>query len=495
MDIKYFIARPQQTTQIQKKEETNIQISQQNNINFKKHTQSNKILICIFNYQYDNNAKRWLNLLSPYFDTVVLDSGKMHNESLFIQFDNIYYSGLWNEMKKLYEKGNYKWVGIITSDVKIDDENANKLIKELYHLQNSINIGCWTVLGDPTGHYNRYVYALYNNQYYRTFEGFFMFINKNVLDEQPYVDTNINKYGYGLDFLSCYISNKNGLVNIVNEDIKIFHPKNKGYNASEAAYQSKQYCKYLQTIYPKYKISAKEFPNIIKEYEKIPIYIKEQKKCIYTCISGNYDTLRDPKVITDGWDYICFTDQNITSDIWEIRKIPDDLQQYSQVKRQRLLKILSYKYLSEYDIVIWTDANVQQIGNLDDFSNEVLLNNDIAFKLHPTRNCTYAECNACLRYKKESKEICDALKSRYEKEGLPKQFGIYETNTFIRNNKSDDVKKLMDLWAKELIENSHRDQLSLNYCIWKLNMKDKIDEFSNTTFKKYFKLLNHQKLS
>lgn len=38
------------------------------------------------------------------------------------------------------------------------------------------------------------------------------------------------------------------------------------------------------------------------------------------------------------------------------------------------------------------------------------------------------------------------------------------------------------MWAKELIENSHRDQLSLNYCIWKLNIKNNIDNFSQNVF-------------
>jgi len=58
-------------------------------------------LICIFNYRKDENAKRWLNILSPHFDVCVLDSGNTHKESAFIQYPNIYYSGLWNEMKKI----------------------------------------------------------------------------------------------------------------------------------------------------------------------------------------------------------------------------------------------------------------------------------------------------------------------------------------------------------------------------------------------------------
>ena len=39
-----------------------------------------------------------------------------------------------------------------------------------------------------------------------------------------------------------------------------------------------------------------------------PETIKATRKVVYTCISGNYDTLDEPRVVTPGWEYICFTD-------------------------------------------------------------------------------------------------------------------------------------------------------------------------------------------
>ena len=81
------------------------------------------VLICIFNYKHDDNARRWLNLLSPHFDTYVLDSGNDNICKDFIQFSNIYYSGLFNETKKIVKNKPYKWIGIICSDVTIRDKN------------------------------------------------------------------------------------------------------------------------------------------------------------------------------------------------------------------------------------------------------------------------------------------------------------------------------------------------------------------------------------
>lgn len=216
------------------------------------------------------------------------------------------------------------------------------------------------------------------------------------------------------------------------------------------------------------------------------------KKAIYTCISGNYDTLREPTHITDGWDYICFTDQQIKSSVWQIKQIPEELNYLSQIKRQRIIKILSERYLPEYDIVIWADANCIIKGNLDEFLLFSVKENNIAFKQHPSRNCIYDEFNACINYKKETTQNCNKLKERYLSEGFPKQFGLFETNVYIKKNKDEQVSKLMQMWADELIANSHRDQISLNYCIWKLNMKESIDVFSNSEFNKYFTLTNHR---
>jgi hypothetical protein len=50
----------------------------------------------------------------------------------------------------------------------------------------------------------------------------------------------------------------------------------------------------------------------------------KKKKVIYTCIFGNYDLLRDPLIVNEKWDYICFTDQDIKSNVWIIEKITND---------------------------------------------------------------------------------------------------------------------------------------------------------------------------
>ncbi len=448
------------------------------------------ILICIFNYRHDDNARRWRSLLSSHFRTIVLDSGNDKICDDFIQYPNIYYSGLWNEMKRYSEMGDYEWVGIICSDVEIDDNDADKLIDRIKWLKTTKNIGCWSLVGDLSGHSNRYVYANINREdQYRCFEGFFMFIKKGVLSNIDYIDTSINLYGYGIDFLTCYVSHRNGYINICQDDIMIYHPNDKGYSADLAKRQSAEYALHIkENKYSDYRIRAVEYESIQKKHEGVIEY-KEPKarRCIYTCITGNYDTLIPIKHET-GWDYICFTDMDVTSDCWDIREIPEELVELSLVKQQRMIKILPERYLSEYDVTIWIDANMTLRESLNDFYDAYKTNKPISFKKHPIRNCIYDELNACMRLNKDSSTIITDIKNRYKEEGMPENYGLYETGIIIRDNRDIRTSELMNMWAKEVRDNSHRDQLSLTYCIWKLNCKDIIFEYSNTSFHKFFDL-------
>lgn len=78
----------------------------------------------------------------------------------------------------------------------------------------------------------------------------------------------------------------------------------------------------------------------------------------YTCITGGYDRLKEPLVVSKGIDYICFTDNPfLKSKVWQARPIPKELDYLSNVKKQRIVKICPHRYLKEYDISIWVDGS------------------------------------------------------------------------------------------------------------------------------------------
>jgi len=195
----------------------------------------------------------------------------------------------------------------------------------------------------------------------------------------------------------------------------------------------------------------------------------ENKKVIYTCITGGYDKLEDPKVISEGFDYICFTDIPFESEIWQMRSIPSELDYLSNVKKQRNIKINPHKYLSEYDFSVWIDGSITIKGDVNLYIEKYCKEDDVSIYIpkHPARNCIYEESKAVIRLKKDTKENVNKQISIYAKEGFPKNYGLVQSGIIFRYHNNEDCIRLMEAWWKEVEQYSHRDQLSFNYVLWK----------------------------
>ena len=87
-------------------------------------------------------------------------------------------------------------------------------------------------------------------------------------------------------------------------------------------------------------------------------------KCIYTFIVGDYDNLKEPKIYTPDWDYICVTDNpNLKSDIWQIIQIDEVDKKLEPAKRRAMSLMIGYrKYLPKhYDIVVTIPYHLQPV--------------------------------------------------------------------------------------------------------------------------------------
>ena len=215
--------------------------------------------------------------------------------------------------------------------------------------------------------------------------------------------------------------------------------------------------------------SENKMVNTENKSELLKSGTTNNKYVVYTCITGGYDSLKDPEFISDGFDYVCFTDStSFKSYIWDIRPLPKETEGLSQVKKQRYVKINPHKLLGEYEVSIWVDGNMKLRGDLNKFMKETIKEDcSVYVPKHPVRDCIYDEESAVVRMRKDKSEITKPQMDRYKEDGFPKKYGLLQSNILLRKHNNEDCIKLMECWFEELKNGSHRDQLSFNYASWK----------------------------
>jgi hypothetical protein len=229
--------------------------------------------------------------------------------------------------------------------------------------------------------------------------------------------------------------------------------------------------------------------NYNDRYKNLENKLVKNKIVVYTCISGNYDSIKDIVNKEENIDYICFTDQDIFSNSWKIKKIPEFLNYLDQTKRARCLKILPHLFLPEYEISIWVDGSIEVLGNINKLISENL-NNYFSICKHPDRTCTFEEASSIISLKKDTKEVVMEQMSRYESLGYPKNNGMVQSGIIIRKHNEEECKQISNNWWQEVLKGSKRDQLSFNFSIW--NKGYKIDVMRPSLLvSEYFQIYTH----
>lgn len=193
----------------------------------------------------------------------------------------------------------------------------------------------------------------------------------------------------------------------------------------------------------------------------------KKRVVIYTAITKDYDELKEPAIISNQCDYICFTDDpTLISPTWQIRPLPpSDL---DIVRQCRQVKIMPHFFLPEYEYSIWVDGNVEITGDIDQLIEQYFINGDktlYTFK-HPVRDCVYEEAKECIKNGQDNEKIIRKQLALLKSEYYPKHKGLIESNVILRKTHSPDVMQLMEQWWKLVKNYSRRDQLSFNYAAW-----------------------------
>lgn len=214
------------------------------------------------------------------------------------------------------------------------------------------------------------------------------------------------------------------------------------------------------------------------------------RKCIYTVVTGGYDTLPRHHDAA-GWEFIAFTDEpGLQSDQWEVRVF--DAEGLDLVRASRLPKILAHRFLADYDYSLYLDANFRLRRN-PSAGIERAGWPDFASVKHPFRHCVYDELRVIGKLGKAPKAAAAAQAARYRAEGVPERRGLYENGVLMRRHNTPDVKAICEAWWNEYVKSeTRRDQPALAVVLWKLGRS--IETISATERTRWMTLKPHRPL-
>ena len=187
---------------------------------------------------------------------------------------------------------------------------------------------------------------------------------------------------------------------------------------------------------------------------------------VYTAIFGSYDTLRPVTVIDPDVDYICFTDTPINPPApWQVRVV--DLPHPDPRYASRYYFDQSTIVLPDYDYTIMHGGNAA-LTVLPAIILSFVQDTDIAAFIHPHRKSVYEEPSVCAMMGKGDSVQMAAQVKRYSADGFS---GVpFSACTMLVRCNTPAIQEFEQLWWSEVVNGSHRDQLSFDYCRWKYGL-------------------------
>ena len=206
-----------------------------------------EVLCCVFDHNQHDGAARWADLLSPHFDTVILDSGSTPPcpHPAAVHLDNVYYSGLMNQAYDLLVARGYRWLLVVTGDIEIDGPNAEKLVAGIRDILRTSNVGLY----QPSCGWSLHGRALYQSVCHFTGrmrkvnfqEGWFHLVCREILDEVMPIDLAKNRLGWGVDLVLCHFARLKRMLVLVDDRMRVVHPRGSGYNRDAAREQMQRW--------------------------------------------------------------------------------------------------------------------------------------------------------------------------------------------------------------------------------------------------------------
>lgn len=195
------------------------------------------------------------------------------------------------------------------------------------------------------------------------------------------------------------------------------------------------------------------------------------KIVVYTAIfseqAEQYDVLR-PVTVRSSAEFLAFTDTDIEVEGWSVLKRGTFLQPR---RAARWHKCLPHVVLSsEVDYSVWMDGSLGLRVSPEQLIDEWMGKHDIVSFAHPVRDCAYDEAGAVIKKAKAPAWAVLAQMEQYKKDGFPRHMGLLGTCLVIRKH-TYQMKQFNQLWWEQIDRHTVRDQLSVNYCLWRLGLE------------------------
>ena len=196
---------------------------------------------------------------------------------------------------------------------------------------------------------------------------------------------------------------------------------------------------------------------------------------IFTVITGNYDTIKQPLVVEEGVEYVLFTNNSeiIDTGVWRVMQIPSEQwlgrkEKENNILLSRKVKMLPHKYLpKECELSIYVDADMLIKESLTELLKD--LHEETLFAA-----CRHSYCGSVREEIEDlvAKGMVDVTQienqwQRYAEWGFEDNLGISENGLLIRRHNDARVAQLMELWWEEYQNGCLRDQVSLMPCLYR----------------------------
>ena len=127
---------------------------------------------------------------------------------------------------------------------------------------------------------------------------------------------------------------------------------------------------------------------------------------------------------------------------------------------------MSHTWLSEYDVTVWVDGyitpNPQKAATLEHWITTMKENNtSILHRPHAERDCIWDECEAVVRYQRDTPQNVERVRHALVAAEMPKHWGLFDTNIVIKFQKNLELQEICSTIYRLLETESVRDQLAV----------------------------------